>query len=482
MMHGACRSVNNWSKLDKVGEGTYGSVYKAADRATGALVALKRIKLSSNEREGMPLTSLREVSLLRRLRHPNIVKLLEVAVGSKLGSLFLAFEFCEYDLSRLLDSMPSPFTPSETKCLLEQLLSAMAFMHTNLVIHRDIKLSNLLLTSNGTLKLCDFGLARRIDGNAAAEGSYTSKVVTLWYRAPELLFGATRYGAQIDMWAFGCIMGELLLHRPLLPGSTELKQVQLIAELLGTPSEKIWPAFPSLPLATKMKLPEQPYNELPHRFARVKPAPDALELLENLLRYDPLTRISASEALRHRYFSAPPFAARRERISERLPPVPRGSATPSSHKRPREAHDAGSARNHPANSSDGPRRSACAQQLRDEESGGSGSGPRQGGSGGGAHLGTPAAAAERFRMRKAQQATQSAGASSGEGGSQLAASHQGASHLFGGREGGVSDSGATIDRTNACISSSSSGTAHVMAAVARLPSPASVLASSDRQL
>ena len=122
------------------------------------------------------------------------------------------------------------------------------------------------------------------------------------YRAPELLLGATRYGPQVDMWSVGCILGELLLHRPLLPGQTELKQLELICELLGTPHERIWPSLPSLPLWGKLgaRLPEQPYNELPSRFAKIRPSESTLCLLDSLLTFDPARRVSAAQAVSHR--------------------------------------------------------------------------------------------------------------------------------------------------------------------------------------
>ena len=304
---GATRSVGQFEKLAKVGEGTYGSVYKARDRETGGLVALKRVKLGGSgfDREGMPLTSLREIALLRRLRHPNVVRLHEVAVGSKLDSVFLVFEYCEHELGRLLDAMPTPFAPSEVKCLMRQLCAVVAHLHANCVLHRDLKLSNLLLTRAGSLKLCDFGLARAA---APRNAALTPEVVTLWYRAPELLLGATTYGAPVDCWALGCMFGELLLHRPLMPGTSELRQLELMCALLGTPSAAIWPEFPALPLTPKVQLPAQPYNELPSRLAKARPTGAALDLVGALLTYDPARRCTADGALAHGYFAEPPAA------------------------------------------------------------------------------------------------------------------------------------------------------------------------------
>lgn len=313
---GSCRSISQFEKLKKIGEGTYGSVFMARDRASTRLVALKRVKIRTSgfDREGMPTTALREIGLLRSLpAHENVVRLHEVAVGSRMDAIFLVFEYCEHDVARLLDWMRTPFSTSEIKCLMVQLFEAVAHLHEHHVIHRDLKLSNLLLTAGGVLKLCDFGLARPLAAPAsAAPQPLTLKVVTLWYRAPELLLGARSYTAAIDNWALGCILGELLLHRPLMPGSTEAEQVRLMCALLGSPSERIWPGFAELPLARSFALPEQPYNELAARFSGTRElSRGSLALLNALLTYDPRKRTTARAALGHAFFAeAPPAKAR----------------------------------------------------------------------------------------------------------------------------------------------------------------------------
>jgi cyclin-dependent kinase 10 len=313
---GACTPISQFEKLRKIGEGTYGSVYMARDRPTSRLVALKRVKIRTSgfEREGMPTTALREIGLLRALpAHDNVVRLHEVAVGSRMDAIFLVFEYCEHDVARLLDWMRTPFSLSEVKCLMLQLCEAVAHLHEHHVIHRDLKLSNLLLTAGGTLKLCDFGLARPLAAPAAAAPQpLTPKVVTLWYRAPELLLGARAYGAAIDSWALGCILGELLLHRPLMPGATDAEQLRLMCELLGTPSERIWPGFEQLPHAGKYALPQQPYNELEAHFRGTRElSRGALALLNALLTYDPARRASARAALASAFFAEAPVAKAR---------------------------------------------------------------------------------------------------------------------------------------------------------------------------
>lgn len=246
-------------------------------------------------------------------------------------------EYCEQDLATLLDSMKTPFSVSEVKCLLHQLLLGVQFCHDRFIIHRsalfsfffslfllsfflffpfflfsyslppchnsDLKLSNLLLNGKGILKIADFGLARPF---GIPFRPMTPKVVTLWYRAPELLFGSATYTTAIDSWSTGCIFGELLKHSPLLPGKHELDQLELINNLLGTPNEQIWPGFSQLRLARTFQLPRQPYNNLKLTFPQVT-AP-TIDLLNRFLTYHPAKRITIHDALDHPYFAEKPLA------------------------------------------------------------------------------------------------------------------------------------------------------------------------------
>ncbi|XP_059598177.1 cyclin-dependent kinase G-2 isoform X2 [Vitis vinifera] len=238
-----CRSVDEFERLNKIDEGTYGVVYRAKDKKTGEIVALKKVKMEK-EREGFPLTSLREINILLSFHHPSIVDVKEVVVGSNLDSIFMVMEYMEHDLKGLMETMKQPFSQSEVKCLMLQLLEGIKYLHDNWVLHRDLKTSNLLLNNRGELKICDFGLARQYGSPLKP---YTHLVVTLWYRAPELLLGAKQYSTAIDMWSLGCIMAELLSKEPLFNGKTELDQIDKIFRTLGTPSETIWPGFSKLP-------------------------------------------------------------------------------------------------------------------------------------------------------------------------------------------------------------------------------------------
>ncbi|XP_058296318.1 cyclin-dependent kinase 10 isoform X2 [Hylobates moloch] len=330
---GRCRSVKEFEKLNRIGEGTYGIVYRARDTQTDEIVALKKVRMDK-EKDGIPISSLREITLLLRLRHPNIVELKEVVVGNHLESIFLVMGYCEQDLASLLENMPTPFSEAQVKCIVLQVLRGLQYLHRNFIIHRDLKVSNLLMTDKGCVKTADFGLARAY---GVPVKPMTPKVVTLWYRAPELLLGTTTQTTSIDMWvsrglaavrsavphasrvsrglaavrsavlcrAVGCILAELLAHRPLLPGTSEIHQIDLIVQLLGTPSENIWPGFSKLPLVGQYSLRKQPYNNLKHKFPWLSEA--GLRLLHFLFMYNPKKRATAGDCLESSYFKEKPL-------------------------------------------------------------------------------------------------------------------------------------------------------------------------------
>lgn len=292
-----------YEKLNTLGQGTYGIVYRVRDKSSGKEYALKKVKVDKDLfRDGFPVSCLREISILKTCFHENIVKLKEVVVGKEIEKIYLVMEYCEQDLASLLDNLEKPFTESEVKCIIIQLLRGLKYLHENYIVHRDIKVSNLLLTDEGCLKIADFGLARTFSVPSKA---MTPNLVTLWYRPPELLLGATHHTTAVDMWAAGCILGELLLNKPLLPGKGEIQQLELIIDLLGTPSENIWSGFSQLPACQNFTLRQQPYNNLKTKFPNLSPS--GLRLLNFLFMYDPKKRASAQESLESNYFQEVPL-------------------------------------------------------------------------------------------------------------------------------------------------------------------------------
>lgn len=306
---GKSRSVENYDKLNDIEEGAYGWVARAKEIKTGKVVALKRLKIDPSDTAGLPETGLREIQILKDCTHRNIVELREVVVGddtSRIENVFLVLEFLEHDLMSILSDMPEPFLASEVKTLLLQLASGVAYLHDHWILHRDLKTSNLLLNNRGQLKIADFGMARYVGDPPPPK--LTQLVVTLWYRAPELLLGTKTYGAAIDMWSVGCIFGELLTREPLLQGKTEVDELGKIFELCGIPTDESWPGFRRLPNARHLRLPKSSAANtgpvIRARFPLLTTAGCAL--LTGLLSLNPDQRPTAKEMLQHEFFKQDP--------------------------------------------------------------------------------------------------------------------------------------------------------------------------------
>ncbi|KAK4854795.1 hypothetical protein QYF36_001352 [Acer negundo] len=296
------RRADTFEKLDKIGQGTYSNVYKARDTLTGQIVALKKVRFDNLEPESVKFMA-REILILRRLDHPNVVKLEGLVTSRMSCSLYLVFKYMEHDLAGLAASPTIKFTEPQVKCYMHQLLSGLEHCHNRNVLHRDIKGSNLLIDNDGVLTIADFGLASFFDPNH--KQPMTSRVVTLWYRPPELLLGATDYGVGVDLWSAGCILAELLAGKPIMPGRTEVEQLHKIFKLCGSPSEEYWKKS-KLPHATIFK-PQQSYKRCIVETFKDFP-PSSLPLIETLLAIDPAERQTASSALRSEFFTTKPYA------------------------------------------------------------------------------------------------------------------------------------------------------------------------------
>ncbi|KAG0454373.1 hypothetical protein HPP92_025677 [Vanilla planifolia] len=287
--------MDQYEKVEKIGEGTYGVVYKARDRVTNQTIALKKIRLEQED-EGVPSNAIREISLLKEMQHRNIVRLQDVVHSEK--RIYLVFEYLDLDLKKYMDTCQDlAKNPRLVKKYLYQILSGIAYCHSHRILHRDLKPQNLLIDrKTNSLKLADFGLARAF---GIPIRTFTHEVVTLWYRAPEILLGSRQYSTPVDVWSVGCIFAEMVNQRPLFPGDSEIDELFKIFRVLGTPNEETWPGVSSLP-DYKSAFPKWPPMDLATVVPNLELA--GIDLLSKMLCLEPRRRITARAALEHHYF------------------------------------------------------------------------------------------------------------------------------------------------------------------------------------
>ena len=316
-----CAPIRDYDVISKLGEGTFGEVYKARSKRRRNLVALKKI-LMHNEKDGFPITALREIKLLKMLSHPNVLILEEMAYerskteGRKKATMYMVTLYMDHDLSGLLENPAVHITEAQIKCYMLQLLEGVRYLHEMQILHRDMKAANILINNKGILQIADFGLARPYDdappvaGCGGGEGtrSYTTLVVTRWYRPPELLLQLRRYTTAIDMWGVGCVFGEMFKGRPILPGNSDLNQAQMIFDMVGAPTEENMPGWRSLPGCEGVRDFQPRSGNLHHVFR--ENGSGMISLLSELLRLDWRKRINAIDALEHPYFKQHPLPAK----------------------------------------------------------------------------------------------------------------------------------------------------------------------------
>ncbi|GMM50611.1 cyclin-dependent serine/threonine protein kinase [Starmerella bacillaris] len=289
----------------QVGQGTYGKVYKEMDVKSKKLLAMKRLRSETQRDDGiLPVTAAREIKLLQKLNHVNIIVLNEIVVEKQ--DVYVVFDYIEHDLAGLMLNSELTFSVPHIKSVMKQLLSALNYIHSCQIVHRDIKGSNILITAKGVVKLADFGLARFI--NPDKQARYTNRVITLWYRPPEILLGAEKYAYEVDIWGAGCLLVELFLRKTLFRGTDDVSQLLSIFGVLGQPSS--WPEYedmPWYPLIKSLPLAADSWTfKFPEVFAGENVGPSVYSLASRMLDMNPNTRLSAKEALESKFFSEDP--------------------------------------------------------------------------------------------------------------------------------------------------------------------------------
>ncbi|KAK5642733.1 hypothetical protein RI129_008901 [Pyrocoelia pectoralis] len=299
-----------YEKIEFLGEGQFATVYKAKDKDTDNIVAVKKIKAGSKieAQDGINRTALREIKILQELNHKNCLVLLDVFSQGSMSNVSLVFDFMDTDLEVIIKDNTIILTTANIKSYTIQTLQGLEYLHLNWILHRDLKPNNLLVNAAGLLKIADFGLAKLY---GSPNRINTHQVVTRWYRSPELLFGAKQYGACVDMWALGCIVAELLLRLPFLPGESDLDQLTKIFQVFGNPTEQNWPAVKTLSDYVEFK----PYPPVPLKNIFIAAGDDLLDVLGALLVLNPLKRKNCSEALQMPFFSNKPAPT----VSNKLP-------------------------------------------------------------------------------------------------------------------------------------------------------------------
>lgn len=305
-------------KDQKIGEGTYAVVYLGHVKSdTESKVAIKKIKVQTEYRDGLAMDAIREVKFLQELSHPNIIAL-HAVFSSKNQNLNLVLEYLPRgDLEMLIrDSQNISYGTAEIKAWMGMLGRGVWFCHENFVLHRDIKPNNLLIAADGDVKLADFGLARSF---ADPYRGMTSNVITRWYRPPELLFGARSYSGTVDVWSMGMVFAELILRVPFVAGITDMNQLELICQAIGTPTEANWPGVSKLEGYLKFdssKLePVHGRDFYMKTFATAGPL--GVDLLMTMLVLDPRKRSTARQVLEHKWWTSAPRPTPKEELPKK---------------------------------------------------------------------------------------------------------------------------------------------------------------------
>lgn len=304
-LFGNCRPSNELTMIDYIDRGSSSQVYKARDKKNNdKIVAIKLIKFQSHE---FSQDVFREINNLRQLKHDNIVSLLDIAVTDALNSVCLILEYCPHNLYQYIERYPQENIPlNQVKCIARQMFIGLEFLHRNFIIHRDIAPANILISMDKNLKISDLGSSKKF--------SYPLKLMspgvgTVWYRAPEILLESEFYGPAVDLWSAGCILSELLTKKVLLPGKSDVNQIMLIVEMLGTPNAGVWPGIKNCRAFNRIIIrSEHAFENLSLKFNGLNE--DVFDMLRNLFVYNPLDRASAADCIQHDWFLKAPIYAK----------------------------------------------------------------------------------------------------------------------------------------------------------------------------
>jgi len=290
--------MSSYTRGKLLGEGTFGIVYEAFHSKSDHKVAIKRIKKSKNKVEGAVVTALREIKHMQALKHPNVLHLYEAYTADE--CIHMVLEFCPIDLENIIYNKKLFLKEDQIRKYMEMTISGMKFCHDNFILHRDLKPSNLLIGLNGQIRIADFGLAK----SYPTSGNMTPTVVTIWYRAPELLFGARHYSAAVDVWAIGCIFAELMIRRPIFQAMSDsnIEQLQKIFNVIGTPTEENWPNVKLLPQYVEFEK-RDPLSLSELIVEKCRQSQEAYDLLASFLLHDPRKRYTLAEALKSPYMN-----------------------------------------------------------------------------------------------------------------------------------------------------------------------------------